>query len=94
MLVFSLKVHVKTAKARLVGQENQEDDDDAAQDDDDRNVEDEIRKLASASHSRKYSQPSGYLHPRSSDFVIPMDSEVVEDLGDIYDGDNGMYSYS
>ncbi|KAL5968447.1 hypothetical protein TSMEX_003802, partial [Taenia solium] len=93
MLVFCLKVHVKTLKSRLVGQENREDDDDMAQDDDDRNVEDEIRKLASTSYSRNYSQPSGYLHPKSAGFVIPLESEIVEDLGDIDDGDNGMYSH-
>ncbi|CDS42450.1 EF hand domain containing protein 1 [Echinococcus multilocularis] len=94
MLVFCLKVHAKTAKAWLVGHENREDADDEVQDDDDRNVEDEIRKLALTSNSRDYSQPGGYLHARAADFVIPTDSEIVEDLGDIDDGDNDLYSYS
>ncbi|KAL5109934.1 hypothetical protein TcWFU_002338 [Taenia crassiceps] len=93
MLLFCLKVHLKTLKARLVRQGNREDDDDVVRDDDDRNVEDELRKLASTSHSQNYTSSSGYLHPRGADLVIPMESEIIEDLGDIDGGNNGIYSY-
>lgn len=97
MLVFYLKVHAKTVKAKLLLYKNSENDDYDENDvpeDDDRNVNDEIERLASTSASRMYSsQPSGYLQPRMAGSQLHNDDDVSENLGEDEYDDDGIYPY-
>ncbi|VDO04283.1 unnamed protein product [Rodentolepis nana] len=100
MLVFYLKIHSKSVKARILRYRNAEnvgeddDDDDNVPEDDDRNVTDEIERLASTSASQMYSsQPGGYLQPRIAGSQFHADSVVVENFeNEDYDED-GIYPY-
>ena len=79
-------------KARLIEQRKLEDENNDVNEDDDRNIEDELRRLASTSASRIYPQTSGYLLPRSAIFVKSEESEIVENLEEI--DDDQIYSIS
>ncbi len=91
MLTFYLKVHAKKVKALLLQQQNGNDADDEVPEDDDKNVEDEIRKLASTSASRIYTHPN-YQQVNTYEGNQRVTSEVIEDLGDL--DDDGIYPYN
>ncbi|KAM3181660.1 hypothetical protein ACTXT7_013936 [Hymenolepis weldensis] len=99
MLVFYLKVHAKSVKARLLQYRNAENegenDDNEVPEDDDRNVNDEIERLASTSASRIYSsQPTGYLQPRMAGSQLHTDADEMENLGDEDYDEDRIYPYA